>query len=148
MIQPLDFLETKHPELSRDTKISSIWVQDGLKICVRSWTGKRPELLTSARWPATLQGAPVAKVAFFQYKCPQTPHFAHTHTHTHTHTKWFSRQSWADSLSLSNFSPEHFKHLRFSSFLYNLKGNVLALNLPLLGSIPWIWGLGGEDVPF
>ena len=49
----------------------------------------------------------------------------------------------------SYFSPKHiqthqntFKHFRFSSFLNNLQGSVLAPNLPLLNSIAWIWGLG------
>ena len=135
MIRPLDFLETKHPELSRDTKISSIWVQFGLKICVRSWTGKRPELLTSARWPATLQGVPVAKVAFFQYKCPQTPHFAHTHTHTHTQNDFLGslRQILSLSLiSLPNTSNTLDSHL-FSTIL-----KAMFLHLIFLSLVPYL----------
>ena len=34
------FLETKHPGLSRDTKINSIRVQEYLRICYRSQVGK------------------------------------------------------------------------------------------------------------
>ena len=98
-------------------------------------------------WPAALQGAPATERSLFQYKSLLTPHFATKKKNFGQFLRKFSLSlSLSLSLSpLSNFSPKHnqthqnaFKQFRFSSFLYNLQGSVLAPNLPLLGSIPWI----------
>ena len=94
------------------------------------------------RWLATLQGALEAKWSLFSYKSFQTSHFDKKKKYIYIYIVLgcFPRQilSFLSLISPPNTS----KHFRFSSFLYNHQGSVLAPNLPLLGSIPWISGLG------
>ena len=92
-------------------------------------------LCPSARWSAALQGAPATEGSLFHYKCPQTPHFVEK--------KRFSRQFWADYLSLSslsNFSPKHIQtpSNTLNSHLFSTIFKVVFLHLIFLSLVPYL----------
>ena len=88
-----------------------------------------------ASWSTTLHGALAVKGSLFRFKNLQTPHFAPKKKTNYG--QYFGQILSLPLLSLISL-PNTSKHLRFSHFLYNLQGSVIAPNLPLLGSIPWI----------
>ena len=93
-------------------------------------------------WLVALQGVPEAEGSFFQYKCPQTPHFAPKKKKK----KGFSRQFWADSLSLLSLIslPNTSKHIKtpsntLDSHLFSTIFMVVFLHLIFLSLIPYLF---------
>ena len=136
----ISVLKTRHPKLSKDTKINLIWIQEGLQICIKIWTWKRLELLMSTRWLPALQGVPEAKESFFQYKWPLTPHFA-----PKKRKRKILGSFWANSLpllsliSLSN-TPKHIKtpSNTLDSHLFSTIFKVMFLHLIFLSLVPYL----------
>ena len=118
------FLETRSQDLSRGVEINLI--RDLVKV-------------------AALQG-PSPRKAFRGYKRPQAP----------LDQKKKGRLSWVPALCLDEFwtfllSSKHKKthqSLLILFFTKKIQGSVHTLHLPLLSSIPWIWGLRVVDVAF
>ena len=93
-------METRHPELSRDTKISSIQVWEDLKTCIQSWTKKaRIVDVNRGGWRPLYGRKPKGHNQAINASKPLIlPH----------KKKRFWAVFWANPLSfLSNFSPKH-----------------------------------------